>query len=169
VTWVVPVNIATSRSGRAISAHADCDGDLAISPDGRTAYLYDYGVVVPISMRNGKVLKPIVAGGKLTLLRLEIDPYGRIAYADTLNNRLLPINTVTNTPLSRIGVPADYSEGYADPAFDASGSVLYWPGVITRRGQPQEGVLMPVDTATQHFGKIIDVGPGSPQRIVIVP
>jgi hypothetical protein len=42
--------------------------------------------------------------------------------------------------------------------------------VTSRRGQPQEGVLIPISTATQQqTGKIINIGPGSPQQIVIVP
>jgi hypothetical protein len=58
----------------------------------------------------------------------------------------------------------------AIPGFSPGGSIIYLPAVTSRRGQPQEGVLIPVSTATQRqAGKIINVGPGSPQQIVIVP
>jgi hypothetical protein len=173
VTWVTPIDLAANRAGKSIKVQTATAGNIssqiAITPDGRTAYVYGGPDVIPISLASGKVLRPIVAGGHNTQVDLAIDPNGLTAYANTEDNRLLPIDTVTSTVLRRIHVPAGSSQSIAYQAFDPSGNVLYLPGVTTRRGQPQDDVLIPISTATQHFGKLINLGPGSPQQIVIVP
>ncbi len=175
VTWITPVDVATNAVGKSIKVRAG-QGSLgnkarliAITPDGGTAYLYGGPDVIPVSLRSGKVFAPITAGNQSVYADFAITPNGDTAYANAEASGLLPIDTRTQKPLSPVYLPAGYEEGVAGEAFDVSGNVLYLPAYIARPSGANEGALIPIDTATQRFGKIIKIGPGITEQVVTVP
>jgi len=82
---VTPIDTATSQAGAAIKV-GNGPGDIAITPNGRTAYVANFGggsvagdTVTPISIATGKAGKPITVGrfpGPIA-----ITPNGKTAYA----------------------------------------------------------------------------------------
>jgi YVTN family beta-propeller protein len=64
---VTPISTATNKAGKAIGAGPG-PIDIAITPDGKTAYVADFGAgngdtVTAISTATGKVIKTITVGG----------------------------------------------------------------------------------------------------------
>ena len=171
VTWVTPINVASNSAGTSIKVPAGLgnSANIAITPDGRTAYLYGGPNVIPISLRSGRVLRPIFVANENWVQDLVISPNGKTAYAIPGSGFLLPISTRTNKALSPVYLPAGYTEGGPGEAFDASGEILYQPAYIAGPTGANEGVLIPIDTATQQVGKIIKVGRGITEQVVIVP
>jgi hypothetical protein len=170
-TWVTPIDVATNNAGTSIKVRAQHQdsSNIAITPDGRTAYLYGGPNVVPVSLRSGRVLRPIFVANENWVEDLVISPNGKTAYALPGSGFLLPISTRTNKALSPVYLPAGYTEGGPGEAFDASGEILYQPAYIAGPTGANEGVLIPIDTATQQVGKIIKVGRGITEQVVIVP
>jgi hypothetical protein len=171
VTWVTPINVASNSAGTSIKVPAGLgnSANIAITPDGRTAYLYGGPNVIPISLRSGRVLRPIFVANENWVQDLVISPNGKTAYAIPGSGFLLPISTRTNKALSPVYLPAGYAGGDSGEVFDTSGRVLYVPSYIAGPTGANEGVLIPIDTATQQIGKIIKVGRGITEQAVIVP
>jgi len=117
---VTPVNTATGTHGKPIhvglsgstpkGGFAPADGQIAITPDGKTAYLITGSSVTPVSTATGTPGKPIhVVGGYPN--QIVITPDGKTAYVLTTpmsgQNTVIPISTATNTP----GKPIEVARG----------------------------------------------------------
>jgi DNA-binding beta-propeller fold protein YncE len=168
--FVTRISTATNTAGTPIEVPTQTGGTgIVITPDSKTAYVNGDQYITPIDLSTGKALRTITLpasfrdqGGYLSM-----SPNGEVAYDD-----LQPIDVITNRTLPAVVLPRGYADSTvpAIPGFDPSGKTIYLAAVTSGRGQPQEGVLIPISTATQRqAGKIINVGPGSPQQIVIVP
>src|SRR5262249_60403940 len=78
-------------------------GAIAITPDGRTAYVVaSSGAVTPIRTATNKALKPIRVGTNAS--GIAITPNGRTAYV-TGSLGATPINNPTNHPGTRLPEP----------------------------------------------------------------
>jgi len=157
-TRVTPINTATNRAGTPIVVGSR-PGQIAITPNGKTAYVLAGGSVVPINTRTGTALKPIK--GTAGAGYIAITPNGKTAYVSYCEtalicgvggteNRLTPIDTATNTALK----PITWQPG---TAWEDS------PIVITPNGKTvyiasTAGTVTPVSTATGKAGKPIKLG-----------
>ena len=152
---VTPISTATNKPGKPINA-GKSPGPIAITPDGRTAYVLSQRGVVPISTATNKPGKPINAGKDLT--GIAITPDGKTAYVvSTSSATVTPIRTATNTALKpiKIGKPP---AGYEFPdqiAITPNGRTAY---VSTTAG------VVPIRTATNTALKLIKVGNGQPAQ-----
>ena len=99
---IIPISTATDRAGKPIRAGG---GDqIAITPDGKTAYVANTGLntVTPISTATNTAGKPIRVGP--APVWIAITPDGKTAYVvnETHNEwqsgTVTPISTATNTP-----------------------------------------------------------------------
>jgi DNA-binding beta-propeller fold protein YncE len=130
------------RDGRPLALiHVKASGDaIAVTPDGKTAYIAATrgerrpGVVIPIQLATGKVLRPIPVG--VWPNAISVTANGRTVYASNfLSGTVTPIATNTNTALAPIKVGSRFDEVVVAP----DGRTLY----VSRNGR-----LTPVSTAT---------------------
>ena len=80
---VTPVNASTDKVGRAITVGSGSLGPIAITPNGKTAYVIVQGssAVVPITVANGVPGKPINIGNNFSLVDgITITPNGKTVY-----------------------------------------------------------------------------------------
>jgi YVTN family beta-propeller protein len=169
---VTPINTATSTAGANIKVGVT-PGPIAISPDGKTAYVLNLaegepgkGSVTPISTATDTAGKPIAIKGATfpdDLDLLVIGPCGKTIYA-VGNTTLTPIDTTTNTALPAIDVTPRGGFNMAG-AITPDGRTVY---VIGQFGNSARGFIVPVSTATGAVGKPIIV-PGAPNLMAITP
>jgi hypothetical protein len=165
--WVTPISLATGRAGTPILALANGYGggdQIAITPDGRTAYVYGEQAVVPVDLVSGRALKPIAVEFGSPLNSLSISPTGANAYVWSLANRLQPISVATSTPGRELVLPGGYSES-GRATFSPGGGVLYVPAAIPGKSA---GAIIPIDTSTQQAGRAIRVSE-IPLQIIVMP
>jgi DNA-binding beta-propeller fold protein YncE len=165
--WVTPISLATGRAGTPILALANGDGggdQIAITPDGRTAYVYGEQAVVPVDLGSGRALKPIAVDLGSFTDTIAISPTGGPAYVSSLSKRLQPISVATSTPGRELVLPGGYSES-GPAAFSPGGDVLYVPAAIPGKSG---GAIIPINTSTQQAGIAIRVS-RIPMQIVVMP
>jgi YVTN family beta-propeller protein len=129
---------------------------VAITPDGKTAYIGSYGSVdvTPIDTATNTVEPGIPVGNHPEMIA--ITPDGSTAYVTNAGvNRITPIDIATNTPEEPITV----ADGLSEIAITPDGKTAY----VT----DDEGVT-PIDTATNEAGSPITVVEG-PEGIAITP
>jgi len=152
---VTPINTATNEPGRPINV-GQSPGAIAITPDGKTAYVLSQRGVVPVSTATDKPGKPINAGKDLT--GIAITPDGKTAYVvSTLSAAVTPIRIATDTALKaiKIGIPPS---GYEFPD-----QIAITPDSGTAYVSTTAGVV-PIRTATNTALKLIKVGNGQPAQ-----
>jgi len=101
---VTPIDTATGTAGKPISAGrpaaGGCEADvIAVTPDGKTAYVTSYndGTVIPISTATNTAGPPIRTGTNPS--DIAITPDGETAYASNKGSgTVTPIDTATSTP-----------------------------------------------------------------------
>ncbi|MFT3863782.1 MAG: PKD domain-containing protein [Solirubrobacterales bacterium] len=102
---VTPIDLATNQVGAPIQVGADPDS-VAISPDGRTAYVSNEidGTVSVIETATDRVIgAPIAAGSNPA--EVALTPNGATLYVtDELSNRVTVIDTATREPIGSIKV-----------------------------------------------------------------
>jgi DNA-binding beta-propeller fold protein YncE len=99
---VIPISLVTGKVGKPIKTPGLGGGSIAITPDGRTAYVGnlkpeapDAGIVVPIDLAAGTAGKPIhVPSYPYSILDIAITANARTAYAVDLAS-VIPINLTT--------------------------------------------------------------------------
>ena len=96
---VTPINTVTNKAGTPIVVGTG-PGQIAITPNGKTAYVITDDSVVPVNTATGTALKPIK--GTVGASYIAITPNGKTAYVsyccfEGSQNKLTPINTATNT------------------------------------------------------------------------
>jgi DNA-binding beta-propeller fold protein YncE len=141
---VTPIDLATGIPGAPIEPHAELDA-LAISPDGRTAWVLEQtfpDAIVPINLKTRAVGKPISLGGQYPQ-SIAITPDGSTAYAVDFHtaDTVTPVDLTTRTAGEPITVGAQ-SEGIA---INPQGTLAY----VTNSG------IDPVDLATGTVGPTI--------------
>ena len=158
---VTPISTATGKPGKPITVSDPASsppGQIAITPNGRTAYVVITAIVgagsvgvVPIQTTTNRPGKPIRLG--FFPFRIAITPNGKTAYA-TSDSGLTPINTATNTPGKAIK--------------GLSGPIAITPDGTTVYAGSSNHTVTPVNTATNRPGKAITVG-SDPVAIAITP
>ena len=116
---LTPISTATNTPGNPIKIPADPTiggayaGQLAITPDGKTAYVLSNHThsVIPISTATNKAGQPIRFGSDCHAqplvwpgLSIAITPDGKTAYF-ACESAVVPINTATNTAGNPIPIP----------------------------------------------------------------
>jgi YVTN family beta-propeller protein len=129
--------------------------DLAITPDGKTAYVasINSGTVTPIATATNTADPPIPLG--FDTFAIAITPDGKTAYVAKGDGTVTPIATATNTA----GPPIPAGPGVI--AITPDGKTAYVANQIS-------DTVTPIVTATNTVGPPITVG-GSPVAIAITP
>lgn len=162
-------------------------GPIAITPNGKTAYLVAYRDIIPVDLSDDTVGTPIptpVSGGGGDL-GIAITPAGTTAYVPTsalgpctslgtCYGVVLPVDLTTATVGAPIEVP-DYVGTWPDGYQEAlSGGIAVAPQgttayvVLNAVGILAPGWVSPIDTATDTVGSPIPAG-DSPGLIVVTP
>ena len=113
--WVTPISTATNTPGQPISAGATNFtgagvGQIAITPDGKTAYVASVSGVTPINTATGTPGNPIHIAD---LTQIAITPDGKTVYAADQSSTIIPISTATNTPGQPIHVISRFNPAIA--------------------------------------------------------
>jgi hyaluronoglucosaminidase len=109
---VIPISLVTGKVGKPIKTPGLGGGSIAITPDGRTAYVGnlkplapDAGIVIPIDLAAGTAGKPIhVPSYPYSILDIAITANARTAYAVSLAS-VIPINLTTRKAARPITMP----------------------------------------------------------------
>jgi len=162
---VTPIRTATGTALAPIRVGGN-PWAIAITPDGKTAYVADTqpGTVTPIRTATNTTLAPIRVGRYPQTIA--ITPDGRTAYV--LNEgpgTVTPILTATGTVLKPIKVPA----GSFSMAMTPDGTTIYVLDLGS--SQAQEGMVVPIRTATNTALRSIPIGHAWPStmNIAITP
>lgn len=110
--FVIPVSLVTGKAGKPIKMPGLGGGSIAITPDGRTAYVGnlkplapDAGIVIPIDLAAGTAGKPIhVPSYPYSILDIAITANARTAYAVSLAS-VIPINLTARKAARPITMP----------------------------------------------------------------
>ncbi|MGO8960039.1 MAG: hypothetical protein ACLQFR_22115 [Streptosporangiaceae bacterium] len=148
--YVTPVRVATNVALKPIKFSGGRFGFLdsvAISPDGRTAYVLDAvqggkaysNVVTPISTATNTALKPIRIKAPGFAEKVIVSPDGRTAYVLS-SLAVTPIDTATNKAFPPISLPARVGDAYT-MLMSPNGKTIY---VLCPGG------VIPVDLAARH-------------------
>jgi YVTN family beta-propeller protein len=144
---VTPVNLVTRQAGPAITVGADPRA-IAITPDGKTAYVTDSGsgTVTSVNTVTRRAGPAITVGADPQAIA--ITPDGKTAYVtDSGSGTVTPISTATNLAGPPITVGADPRALAITP----DGRTLY---VLNWEG----GSVTPVATATNQPGRPVRTG-----------
>jgi YVTN family beta-propeller protein len=180
VAWVVNQSVRSARKGSVTPIDTATNTvitkipvslnaiDVAITPDGKTAYVAlnslnrpgSRGSVIPVSTSTYHVGKPVKTDDILPNTML-ITPDGKTLYAgDWDSGTVTPIHTATNTAGRPIKTGANPFA--IAMAVTPNGKTVY---VVN---EEPHGTVTPIDTATNTAGKNIKVGV-TPFAIVITP
>jgi YVTN family beta-propeller protein len=161
---LTPISTATNTPGRPVhvgnSPFSNGIGQVATTPDGKTAYVITGNSVTPVSTATGTAGKPIpiVSNGVFHPDFIAITPDGTTVYVSTsATHTVTPINTATNTTGKPIHV--GWYPGWI--AITPDGKTAY---VSTSQG------VTPINTATNTPRKPIRIHPGlGMPQIAITP
>ena len=158
---VTPIRTATDTALAPIRVGGN-PWAIAITPDGKTAYVADTksGMVTPIRIATNTTLTPIKVGR--FPLTIAITPDGRTAYVlNSGSGTVTPILTATGTVLKPIKVPA----GSFSMTMTPDGTTIYVLDLGS--SQDQEGMVIPIRTATNTARRPIPIGHAWPNTINI--
>jgi YVTN family beta-propeller protein len=154
---VTPIGLTARRAGKPIKVGANPQA-IAITPDGSTAFVANYGSnsVTPIRTVSRRAGTPIPVGKKPW--SIAITPDGRTAYvANYGSDTVTPINTSTR----RAGTPIPVGKQPRAIAITPNGKTAY----VLDWGS---AAVTPISTATNRAGPAIRVG-SYPFAIAIAP
>ena len=154
---VTPIGLTARRAGKPIKVGANPQA-IAITPDGSTAFVANYGSnsVTPIRTVSRRAGAPIPAGKQPWAIA--ITPDGRTAYVVNYgSNSVTPINTSTR----RAGAPIPVGKQPRAIAITPNGKTAY----VLDWGS---AAVTPISTATNRAGPAIPVG-SYPFAIAIAP
>jgi hypothetical protein len=149
---VVPIDVSTDTAGPMIAAPAGDPSNIAVDPNGRTAYLsFDNGVCA-IDIATGAASKLISIPARAWAMAFT--PDGQMVYVvddpggvgQTLG--VTPIRTATNTALRPIKLPvSENTSGYLyDIAITPNGKTAYVVDGV-QQGKPYANAVIPIDLA----------------------
>jgi DNA-binding beta-propeller fold protein YncE len=150
---VTPIDTVTNQPGTPITVGAGA-GAIAITPNGRTAYIATDGGVVPLATATGTP-GPAIA---VDATSIAITPNGKTVWVTTPAGTIVPIPTATKTP----GTPLPIGARAAAIAITPDGSTAYVVGDF------DPGTVVPVNLAKRTVGTPIVVG-NVPRGIAITP
>ncbi|MFI5287671.1 MAG: PKD domain-containing protein [Candidatus Dormibacteria bacterium] len=154
---VTPIDTATNTAGTAIAVGTS-PGPIAITPDGKTAYVVEYqsNSVLPITLATNTPGTPIAVG--TFPAGIAIAPDGKMAYVtNEMSNTVTPVNIATNT----VGRAIPVAGGPYGIAITPDGTAAYV-------GNLGSNSVTPIDLATGIAGTPIPVG-ADPYYIAITP
>ncbi len=153
---VTPISTATNTPGKPIRLGSTPDA-IAITPDGKTAYVGATGTVIPISTATNTPGTPIRIGAGIPAEDIAFTPDGKTAYVanEGPTGRVVPISTATGTP----GKPILIGVG-AIIAITPDGKTVY---------AAAHNKVVPISTVTNTPGKPIRLPDGLPTWIVATP
>ena len=167
---VTPIRTATGKALKAIKV-GNGPTQIAITPNGKTAYVITSSGVVPINTATNKAGKAIKAGSGPGAIA--ITPDGKTAYvASVRSDTVTPIRTATNTALKaiRIGKATGSAIGSAYIVITPDGKTAYVTIPVELRSGDTPDTVTPIRTATNTAGTAIKVGSGNgPHAIAITP
>src|SRR5271165_262114 len=150
---VTPIDVATNKAGKPIPATFDPHG-IAITPNGKTAYVIGIGGVTPIEVATNKPGTQIAAVG----YGIAITPNGQTAYATNFgSDTVTPIDVATNEP----GTPINVGSQPWGVAITPNGKTAY----VTNAAS---GTVTPIEVASNTAGTPITVGK-QPEGVAITP
>ena len=144
---VIPINAAHNQAEYPVKVGDGPiyipGGQIAITPNGKTAYVVNTGggTIIPISTAHNRAGKPIYIGRCRTFGPdfIAITPNGKTAYvADLCTNTVTPVSTASNTA----GLPIHVGAGPVWIAITPDGRTAY----VANESQP--GTITPINTAT---------------------
>src|SRR5271166_4163667 len=139
---VTPIDVATNKAGKPIPATFGPHG-IAITPNGKTAYVIGIGGVTPIEVATNKPGTQIAAVG----YGIAITPNGQTAYATNFgSDTVTPIEVASNTA----GTPITVGGYPQEIAITPNGKTTY----VTNAG----GTVTPIEVASNTAGTPITVG-----------
>lgn len=122
---VIPINLASDTSGMPIPLSDGSPGEIAITPDGKTAYATGGGgVVTPIDLHNSVPGSPLVIGGS-EIPGIAIAPDGKFAYASN-DAGVFPIAIASNLVLD----PLTRGGGIIAISADSKTALMYEPDAV---------------------------------------
>ena len=156
-TLLTPVNLATGKRGTPISVGAGPQ-QIAITPDGKTAYVIGSNFVTPISVATDTAGRSIQVGNSV-LQGIAITPDGKTVYvASTFDHSVTPITVATNVAEPPIAVSIDPDAIAITP--DGSTAYVLYGG--------SDGSVSPINLVTHIVGAPISVG-FEPGGLAITP
>ena len=144
---VTPIGLTARRAGKPIKVGANPQA-IAITPDGRTAYVANYGsnTVTPISVATGHP-GPAVPAGQAPNSLAVTPGSAKVFVVGGDSDTVTPITAATGR--AGRGIPVGYSP--AAVAISPSGGTAYVVNTIS-------GTLTPVSTATGVAGRPVRTG-----------
>jgi DNA-binding beta-propeller fold protein YncE len=186
-TWsgtVTPINTATNAPGKPIHVGYFCCGNMAITPDGKTAYVPSGSFVNTFNTATGTPGKAAHIGGHTQGIVITSD--GKTAYVTSVKGcrwesyqctyTVTPISTATGTPGKSIHVGFSPDAFHGQIVITPDGKTAYVITTTVNGCGPQAEqctyTVTPISTATNAPGKPIPVGFGPSNftgGIVITP
>jgi YVTN family beta-propeller protein len=154
---VTPIGLTTRRAGKPIKVGANPQA-IAITPDGRTAYVANYGsnTVTPINTSTRQAGTPIPVGKQPRAIA--ITPNGRTAYVlDWGSAAVTPISTATN----RAAPPIPVGSYPFAIAIAPDGRTAY----VASYGS---NTVTPISVATGRPGRAVPAGQ-APNSLAVTP
>lgn len=144
---VTPIRTATNTAGKPIHVAAD---QIAITPDGKTAYALNENTVIPISTATNTPGKPFTDVYQPS--QMAITPDGKTAYITHPINQITPVDTATNAE----GKPIHVVRGPGFIAFTPDSKTAY----VASDGNPPAvaPAVTPISTAGDRPGAPIPIG-----------
>jgi YVTN family beta-propeller protein len=163
---VTTINTATNLPEKPIKV-AEPPRFIAVTPNGRTAYVGSVAAVIPINVANNKPSKAIRT---ITAFTIAITPNGKTAYAVGLTGAVTPITTATNKPGRTLTLTR------CAEADNAPHLLPFWPTMaITPNGEtayvtcPGSDTVIPIDIGEHNkVERAIKVG-SVPSALAITP
>ncbi|HEY7948430.1 MAG TPA: YncE family protein [Acidimicrobiales bacterium] len=159
---IIPVDLATGTATSPISLPGRVTEAVAITPDGRTAYVTTYessspyaAAVVPIDVASGTVDSPISV--PIGIAGIAITPDGRTAYVTTgAPGEIIPIDLADESIGSPISVPG------------IRPGIAITPDGLTALTTVGPNTVVPVDLATRTVGTPISLPVGA-SAVAVAP
>lgn len=162
------INTATNQVDLDAIPTPASSGEIALTPDGQTAYVGVFEAVQAIDLATGNVKATIPLPDTVSSVAyLTVSPNGKRLYINYVKgtnpnrapkqNLILQVDTSTNQAINTIGVT--YNFNFGNSAITPDGKYLYVPGAE---------VLM-LNTITDKIADRISVGGGALRSVAIAP
>lgn len=163
-TFAAPVELST-QTAKAIDQVAidvsseGAPSDVAISPDGRTAYVVDSNEVTPIDIATNKAGTPIAI--PLSGTSIAITPDGHYAYVTS--------NFAAPDEVSKVDLATGTVVGSISVGHNLFGIAITPDGRTAYVVSSNDNAVFPIDLATNVVGAAIPVGPFPTSGIAVTP
>ena len=151
------VDLTTGAVGTAVAVGSEPVG-LAITPDGSTAYVADYGSseIVPVSLASGSLGTPIPLSDRPAAIA--VTPDGQTAYVVSDSGREWPITLSTGHLGNPNSIPAN-----SDAIAITPNGLTAWITNIA------DGTLTPLNLSSGAIGSPINLAATKPDGVAVTP